>query len=116
MLSTKIHSGQHASVASYVYSNFRKGKFLKSVRHLNSNKISIFSADWVCQVSPSSFDADDALSSRSARLIVRIPPMAPRIYYDGQFLNTEVSSIDNGNFPVTDLQRCVKIFTRQLSV
>jgi len=53
--------------------------------------INFDNAEWVCQVSPSSFDSDDALSSRPARLIVRIPPSAPRIYHEGQFLTDETN-------------------------
>uniref|UniRef100_A0A0K2SZJ5 Ig-like domain-containing protein n=2 Tax=Lepeophtheirus salmonis TaxID=72036 RepID=A0A0K2SZJ5_LEPSM len=46
---------------------------------------------WECQVSPSTYDANDALSSNPARLIVRVPPSDPRIYYDDQYLTSEPS-------------------------
>ena len=94
-------------------SSLRSQNYEQSILKMKRGKIPFFSADWVCQVSPSSFDADDALSSRSARLIVRIPPMAPRIYHDGEFLTAEVrisatSPVEmDGNFPVTDRQRRV---------
>ena len=51
--------------------------------------------EWKCQVTSSSFDSGDALSSRPARLVVRIPPEDPQIYYKGQLMNDKVSkSID----------------------
>ena len=48
--------------------------------------------EWKCQVTSSSYDSDDALSSRPARLVVRIPPEDPQIYYRGRILNDEVST------------------------
>lgn len=54
-----------------------------------SADISYDDGEWKCQVTSSSFDADDALSSKAAKLIVRIPPAEPRIYYNGQFLSEE---------------------------
>eukprot|EP00094_Tigriopus_californicus_P003980 TCALIF_03833-PA protein Name:"Similar to KIRREL3 Kin of IRRE-like protein 3 (Homo sapiens)" AED:0.15 eAED:0.16 QI:0/0.28/0.12/1/1/1/8/0/621 len=38
--------------------------------------------DWRCQVTASSYTANDALSSTVGRLIVRIPPSEPRLFYN----------------------------------
>ena len=46
--------------------------------------------EWKCQVTSSSYDSDDALSSIPARLVVRIPPADPQIYRNGRLMNTEV--------------------------
>jgi len=45
--------------------------------------------DWRCQVTPSSFDQDDALSSTSARLTVRIPPDGPKIFFKGRMVSRD---------------------------
>ena len=49
-----------------------------------------FLGEWKCQVTSSSYDSDDALSSNPARLVVRIPPTDPQIYRKGRLMNTEV--------------------------
>ena len=63
---------------------------------INSFKLfywSFTSGEWKCQVTSSSYDSDDALSSRPARLVVRIPPEDPQIYYKGRLMNNKVSTL-----------------------
>ena len=55
--------------------------------------ICVLLGEWKCQVTSSSYDSDDALSSRPARLVVRIPPEDPQIYYNGRLMNNEVSRL-----------------------
>ena len=50
----------------------------------------IFSGEWTCQVTPSTFDSDDGLASKSATLVVRNPPDDPQIYFQGQRLDSQV--------------------------
>ena len=38
-----------------------------------------------------SYEDDDALSSKRARLVVRVPPQDPRIFHDGVALGPSVS-------------------------
>ena len=44
---------------------------------------------WECQVSQSSYQTNDGLSSEPAQLVVRHPPSEPRIYTDGRTFATE---------------------------
>ena len=39
---------------------------------------------WECQVTGSSYQTHDGLSSAPAKLVVRHPPAEPRIYTDGK--------------------------------
>ena len=65
---------------------------LRSKSFIIKSVLKFFSGEWRCQVTSSSYFDDDALSSRPVRLVVRIPPSEPRIYYNGQFLNKEVNN------------------------
>ena len=46
---------------------------------------------WRCQVTSSSYTADDALSSKVAKLVVRIPPTDPRLFFDGGIIDSQVN-------------------------
>ena len=46
--------------------------------------------EWTCQVTPSKFDVDDGLASKSAKFVVRNPPDDPRIYFEGRSLDLQV--------------------------
>ena len=54
-----------------------------SIRILKSNLV-YDDGMWECQVSQSSYQTNDGLSSSPAQLVVRHPPTQPRIYADGQ--------------------------------
>jgi len=71
--------------------HFSKLPFYIETLFKYGRKFTIYLGEWRCQVTSSSFNADDALSSRLARLVVRIPPSDPRIYFNGQFPNREVN-------------------------
>ncbi|XP_021944481.1 kin of IRRE-like protein 3 isoform X3 [Folsomia candida] len=44
--------------------------------------------EWECQVTASDFQAQDALTSRPVKLVVRVPPNAPQIEYNGTQIPT----------------------------
>ena len=54
-----------------------------SIRILKAN-LAYDDGLWECQVSQSSYQTNDGLSSSPAQLVVRHPPSQPRIYADGQ--------------------------------
>ena len=60
--------------------------------------------EWTCQVTPSEFDVDDGLASKSAKFVVRNPPDDPRIYFEGRSLDLQVLKINycsnNCNFDI----------------
>eukprot|EP00095_Tigriopus_kingsejongensis_P010153 maker-scaffold575_size133042-snap-gene-0.26 protein:Tk10153 transcript:maker-scaffold575_size133042-snap-gene-0.26-mRNA-1 annotation:"hypothetical protein DAPPUDRAFT_54063" len=47
--------------------------------------------EWQCQVTASAYTTDDALSSESGRVVVRIPPAEPRIFHDESQADNEVT-------------------------
>ena len=53
--------------------------------------VTLVSGEWRCQVTAGSYEDDDALSSKRARLVVRVPPQGPRIFHDGVALGPSVS-------------------------
>ena len=59
-----------------------------SLRILKAN-IAYDDGMWECQVTQSSYQTNDGLSSAPAQLVVRHPPAEPRIYTDGRTFVTE---------------------------
>ena len=59
--------------------------------HTHFSNYRFATGEWKCQVTSSSYDSDDALSSKPARLVVRIPPEDPQIYYKGRLMTDNVS-------------------------
>ncbi|XP_068633560.1 kin of IRRE-like protein 1 [Battus philenor] len=50
---------------------------------IRSAKLNMDNGNWQCQVTPSNFDMQDALSSPPAALVVRAEPESPRIIFNG---------------------------------
>ena len=62
-----------------------------SIRVLKAN-IAYDDGEWECQVTQSSYQTHDGLSSAPAQLVVRHPPAQPRIYTDGRtFSSSDLS-------------------------
>ena len=59
-----------------------------SIRIMKAN-IAYDDGMWECQVTPSSYQTHDGLSSAPAQLVVRHPPAEPRIYTDGRTFASE---------------------------
>ncbi|CAG0880543.1 unnamed protein product [Cyprideis torosa] len=53
-----------------------------SLRVLNAD-LDFDDGDWECQVTASTYQSKDALTSRPARLVVRVPPQTPIIEFNG---------------------------------
>ncbi|XP_068621634.1 irregular chiasm C-roughest protein-like [Battus philenor] len=53
---------------------------------IHGAKLHMDSGNWQCQVTPSNFDMQDALSSPPAALVVRAEPEPPRILFNGTLL------------------------------
>ena len=66
----------------------RRGNGDCSIRILKAN-LAYDDGMWECQVSQSSYQANDGLSSEPAQLVVRHPPAEPRIYTDGRTFASE---------------------------
>lgn len=60
-----------------------------SIRILKAN-IAYDDGMWECQVTQSSYQTHDGLSSAPAQLVVRHPPAEPRIYTDGKTFSSEL--------------------------
>ncbi|KAI9551848.1 hypothetical protein GHT06_022184 [Daphnia sinensis] len=62
---------------------------------ISATRADLDAGEWECQVTASSFDAQDALTSDPARLVVRVPPSPPQ-------LEVELSPIaDGGNLTLS---------------
>ncbi|ODM98937.1 Kin of IRRE-like protein 3 [Orchesella cincta] len=58
-----------------------------SLRILNA-ALEYDDGEWECQLTASDFAAQDALTSRPMKLVVRVPPNAPQVEYNGTYIPT----------------------------